>query len=149
MEVVVLKSDFSIIRTYMKDYYDILNPKYFNQFHKIIVTKVCFKKTHNKSYSIVGIPTKNVEEFHKIYNIVSENIYQTLLTKLSRFTMYESIIINPQHDDKLMGGIMLKKFQFNNIVVHYYAKLISQIFRYKYPDRNYNHIEKFIQEFLY
>ena len=84
-----------------------------------------------------------------IYNIVDENIYQTLLTKLSRFTMYESIIINPQHDDKLMGGIMLIKFQFNNIVVHYYAKLISQIFRYKYPDKNYDHIQELIQKFLY
>ena len=149
MEIVVIDSSTYIIkRTYFEDYNVFLNPKYFNQFDKLIITKTCFKKTHNKHYTLQRIPIKNNNETHKVYNIY-ENCYQTLLTKLGNFNFVTQKITNAKHDRFDNNGLMMIKNQYINVVTHYYAKLISQIFRYKYHGRNFDHIEKLIQEFLY
>ena len=145
MEIIVINfNDNRLIRTYMEDMFNVLNPKYFNQFHEIILTNTCFKKTHNKNYSLELIPIKKPDETHKIYNIET-NVYRTALTKLSRFTAHSSMIIDAKHEN----GNMLMITRFTNKIVYYYAKMISQIFRYKYPHQNYYHIEELIQEFLY
>jgi len=133
----------------MLDWSNVLNPKYFNRFQEIIITKSCFRKSHNKNYSLQAIPIKKTNETHIIYNIKDDNVYQTLLSKLRRFSLQKQVLINPKHDELLHSGLMMEKIRFTHIVIHYYAKMISQMFRYKYPNNNYSHIEKIIQEFLY
>jgi len=144
MEIIVIdsKENSRLIRTYMKDYYDVLNPKYFQKFYQIVVIKKCFKKTHNKHYSLQAIPIRKPDETHKLYNI-PENVYQTLLTKMNKFSLTGSKLFNAKHDNLINDGLMITEFRFTNIV-----EIISQIFRHKYPNNEYFHIEKLILEFL-